>query len=210
MEPEDGCMGVFAHELGHMLGLPDLYDTTNRSYGAGVWCLIAGGSWGDRGAKPSHLCAWSKARLGWVEPHNISYASPIRVEPIESESHCYRLWTSGDAGNEYFLIENRQRQGFDVSLPGQGLLIWHIDDAQLANDDPRHYWVALEQADGKRDLERGQNAGDPGDPYPGTTVQALFDNDTKPNSRDYFGDSTGVCVSGIEQGENYIDCNIAV
>ncbi|MCI0486055.1 MAG: M6 family metalloprotease domain-containing protein [Blastocatellia bacterium] len=199
IEPENGVMGVFAHEFGHVLGLPDLYDTTNRSAGAGMWCLMASGSWGGGGRRPTHLCAWSKAHLGWLKPKNITDTNTIELMAIEDSAISYRLWTDGKSGQEYFLLENRQAQGFDEDLPGTGLLIWHIDDGQSDNDDPRHYRVGLEQADGKRDLERGQNEGDDSDPYPGDTGSTLFDDASKPNSRDYFGDPTNVEVRRIRQ-----------
>ena len=199
VEPEDGCVGVFAHEFGHLLGLPDLYDTTYRSAGAGAWCLMANGAWGDQGKKPAHPCAWAKAHLGWLEPRSISVASSTTLLSVEGSSDVCRLWKGGQHGPEYFLIENRQRQGFDLSLPGGGLLIWHIDDRQSNNDDALHYRVGLKQADGRRDLERGQNDGDEKDPY---NSPACFDDTSKPNSRDYFGDPTGVAVRNIIQGDS--------
>lgn len=199
IEPEDGRVGVFAHEFGHLLGLPDLYDTTYRSAGAGIWCLMAGGSWGEGGQRPSHLCAWAKAQLGWLVPENTSAASRITLAPVEKQSDVCRLWKAGETGPEYFLVENRQRHGFDLSLPGGGLLIWHVDDRQGNNDDPLHYRVGLEQADGKRDLERGQNDGDEADPY---SKDAYFDDTSTPNSRDYFGDETRVAVRNIGQDES--------
>jgi immune inhibitor A len=199
VEPEDGSMGVFAHEFGHVLGLPDLYDTTNRSSGAGMWCLMARGSWGDGGRRPAHLCAWAKAYLGWLRPKNVTTAQTLALPPVEERSVSYRIWKNGQSGLEFFLIENRQRLGSDSSLPGSGLLIWHIDERQRNNDDPLHYRVGLEQADGKRDLERGQNDGDAADPYPGSTNNPTFDDSSKPNSRDYFGDPTGIGIRQIKQ-----------
>jgi immune inhibitor A len=73
------------------------------------------------------------------------------------------LWKEGTGGSEYFLIENRQRTGYDADLPGGGLLVWHIDDAQPDNTNEDHYKVGLVQADGHRDLELNHNRGDAGD-----------------------------------------------
>lgn len=67
-EPEDGRVGVFAHEFGHVLGLPDLYDTSYRSEGVGNWCLMGGGSWGGGGNKPTRMSCWCLAKLGWIKP----------------------------------------------------------------------------------------------------------------------------------------------
>ena len=70
MQAEGSPMGIFAHEFGHDLGLPDLYDTDYSSSGIGSWGLMAGGSWnGDpQGTSPAHLSAWAKIRLGWIDP----------------------------------------------------------------------------------------------------------------------------------------------
>ena len=65
-------MGVYAHEFGHILGLPDLYDrddSNGDSEGIGNWCLMAGGSWnGWGGDTPAHMSAWCKQEMGWIEP----------------------------------------------------------------------------------------------------------------------------------------------
>ncbi|MFD9127062.1 immune inhibitor A domain-containing protein [Kitasatospora sp. NPDC059571] len=72
MQPENGGLGVFAHEYGHDLGLPDLYDTTGADDNSvGFWSLMSSGSWlGDGknsiGDKPGDLDAWSKLQLGWL------------------------------------------------------------------------------------------------------------------------------------------------
>jgi immune inhibitor A len=72
IEPENGGVGVFAHEFGHDLGLPDLYDTTNLSEnGTGFWTLMSSGSWASDspyaiGDNPVHMGAWEKLALGWL------------------------------------------------------------------------------------------------------------------------------------------------
>ena len=77
VEPENGGVGVFAHEFGHDLGLPDLYDTSGNSGGAenstAFWTLMSSGSYGNDGSpaggigtKPIHMGAWEKLQLGWL------------------------------------------------------------------------------------------------------------------------------------------------
>ncbi|MCA9224706.1 MAG: M6 family metalloprotease domain-containing protein, partial [Planctomycetales bacterium] len=162
-EPEDGRVGVFAHEFGHVLGLPDLYDSTYRSRGIGDWCLMAGGSWGGGGDQPCRMSAWCLSELGWLKPTNVKSARTLKLDTLEkSAKGAYRLWTKGKSGPEYFLIENRQQVGRDISLPGSGLAVWHIDESQSGNTNPLSYRVALVQADGKRDLEFDRNGGDAG------------------------------------------------
>ncbi len=84
INPENGGVGVFAHEYGHDLGLPDLYDYTGEN-STGFWTLMSSGSWlsaegsGDIGSKPSHLGAWEKLQLGWL--NYIQVDAPVE-EPI--------------------------------------------------------------------------------------------------------------------------------
>jgi immune inhibitor A len=70
IQPEDGGVGVFTHEYGHDMGLPDLYDYYGEN-GTGFWTLMSSGSWIDKGMDtignaPSHMGAWEKFQLGWL------------------------------------------------------------------------------------------------------------------------------------------------
>ena len=72
VEPENGGVGVFAHEFGHDLDLPDLYDTNGGDNSTGFWTLMSSGSYGsdgkvDIGSKPVHMGAWEKMQLGWLK-----------------------------------------------------------------------------------------------------------------------------------------------
>jgi hypothetical protein len=113
-----------------------------------------------------------------------------------------------DPSVEYFLIENRNAAGaqFDQFLHGQGLAVWHIEQNMMApfglgnsggpsNNTIRG--VALEEADGRNDLNLKLNRGDGGDIYPGTTANTAFTNGTIPNSLSYNGHATNVLLTGI-------------
>ncbi len=202
------CIGVFCHEWGHALGLPDLYDTDYTGSGAGVWCLMASGSWGGDNSspwKPSHLCAWAKADLGWLTPTVVGINGTDTVKAAETNALAYKLWTDGNPTNEYFLIENRQKTNFDATLYGSGLLIWHIDENIISVTRPMNkvndgsiYGVAVEQADGLDQLLSGANRGDAADPFPGTTNNQAFDSSgTTPNSASNAGDNTHCGINQI-------------
>lgn len=202
-------IGVFTHEFGHIFGLPDLYDTDNSSEGLGNWCLMAGGSWGGNGNTPEtpvHMSAWCKKQLGWLTPIDVGSYNPNLVIPnSEQNPVVYRMWRMGPIGVEYFLLENRQKIGFDKNLYIGGLLIFHVDDSRPNNRDENHYKVGLVQADGLWDLNRGRNRGDAGDPYPGSTNNTRFDAASNPNSNDYNNSPTYVSVRNIRiDGQNVI------
>ncbi|MEO5743632.1 MAG: M6 family metalloprotease domain-containing protein, partial [Terracoccus sp.] len=77
-EPENGGLGVFAHEFGHDLGLPDLYDTAGGDNGTGFWTLMSGGSWLNQskdaiGTKPGYMGPWEKLQLGWLDYTTVDY-----------------------------------------------------------------------------------------------------------------------------------------
>lgn len=227
MEPEywrnpgDMTCGVYAHEAGHAIfGLPDLYDYDYDSDGIGAWSLMAGGSWnGPLGSSPAHPDAWSLCQMGFASQINIiSDTAQISIPSVEDSGIIYRLWTEGSAGNEYYLVENRRRTGYDAYLPGDGLCIYHIDDYRSSNNDQwypgyttsGHYKVALEQADGFWNLERYQNGGDAGDTYPGSTLNTRFDNHSVPNSNDYLDKRTYVSVSNISNSASTMTADFAV
>lgn len=198
--PEDARLGVCAHEVGHLLfGWPDLYDIDNSSRGIGDWCLMASGSWNGTpaGDTPAHPSAWCKAEQGWVEVVSPNADEVTTIPDVKDAGKVWRLWQEGTESPEYFLAENRQRAGFDEFLPGQGLLVWHIDDSTEDNSNENHYKVALVQADGLRSLERRVDDGDPGDPFPGKSDNRAFDAESSPSSNSYAGAETSVSITDI-------------
>ena len=137
-------VGVFCHEYGHALGLPDLYDRTPDdgpdSEGAGNWCLMAGGDYGGDGRHsdtPVSMSAWCKYYLGWAKVQTITDSGEIPLEPVEDGNLIYRIDVPDTKKNEYFLIEYRDktwtdpsgsRINWDADLPDSGLAIWHVDE----------------------------------------------------------------------------------
>lgn len=221
--PGDMTSGVYAHELGHAFGLPDLYDTDNSSSGVGDWSLMGGGSWnGTNGDSPAWLDAWSRYQLGFSSfAYVVGNVSGVTIPATETSSAIYYLATDGITGPEYYMVENRQPIGYDAALPGDGLLIWHIDENISGNQsecDQLNNWscaghmlVALEQADGLWDLEHGSNDGDTGDPYPGSSNNRNYDFGTTPNSSSYYhNNDTCVGVNNISNSANPMTADLSV
>jgi M6 family metalloprotease-like protein len=196
-------LGVYAHEFGHWLGLPDLYPTNFNSWdGPGKWSLMADGIYlagadGIAGSSPAHPDAWCKKYLGWVTPETISTDFGIKtLSPVETNQQIVKLQASTTTSSQYFLLENRQKTDFDFGLPGSGLLVWLIDDAVIAaniaynsvNNNPLRPGVKVIEADGKNDLGTyGGDFGGPGDPFPGLTGNTSFTPYTNPASTPYIG-----------------------
>jgi hypothetical protein len=212
MMPEDGKIGVFGHEMGHsVFGLPDLYDGDYTSRGLGYWSMMSGGSWGGGGARPVHFDGWSKSWVGFVSPTVVmDHILDAPLPEVEWTPTVYRLWTGGAGGPQYFIVENRQRVGFDGVIPGDGILVFHVDETIPNNQNENHYKVDLEQADGNRDLNNNVNSGDPSDPYPGTTNNLLFDRMSDPDSRDYLNFDTQVAVWNISPSDSFMTANLDV
>lgn len=208
---EDARIGLCAHELGHLLfGLPDLYDANGGSEGIGNWCLMGGGNWLGGGDTPGHPSAWCKSQQGWVSVQNVTTNGPLNIPDVKDSQTVYRLWKDGTAGSEYFLMENRQKDRYDEHLPGEGLFIWHIDEAIPDNHNQAHYKVALEQADGQMDLENNVNRGDAGDPFPGSSNNSTFNNSSTPDSKSYGGVNTCVSVTGISPSASVMTAQVQV
>lgn len=213
-------IGVMAHELGHGFGLPDLYNTANTSLAGGVgnWDLMATGAWGcvsGGAARPCHMGAWSKAVLGWADIQTLEPGvdhGTITLPPVNPSGRILQV-PAGDGSGEFFLLENRQRIGFDEGLLAPGLLVWHIDPGYIGdrlaqgsrwrtntvNANRNRPGVWLRQADGRDDLAQTGQRGDPGDPFPGSTGNRSFHAGSNPGSFSHRGTATGVTLLDIEQ-----------
>ncbi len=208
-------IGVFAHELGHGLGLPDLYDTAGfdgQHGAAGRWDAMATGSWGCRGGNPARPCdlgAWSKSVLGWLEVEtlepNEDHGALTLPPTNEGDRKAYRV-DAGDGSNEYFLLENRSRAGFNEEIYSPGLLVWHIDEDVLAarwgsngvNADADHMGVWIRAADGLNQAAMNtNNRGDNGDPFPGATGNTVFHAGSNPASMSHQGGATGLTLLDV-------------
>jgi len=209
-------MGVFCHEWGHILGLPDWYDisdTTGTSNGLGNWCMMASGSWNNGGRTPAHFNCWGKYLLGFGEMQWLTENYPNAPIPQVATSpiaYALREVPVDGGGGEFWFVENRQQVGFDEFLPGHGLLIYHFDGSVPNNTDPDHYRLAVEEADGRRDLALNGSRGQASDPFPGTSVNRTFHGYTVPDSRTNTGEVTEVSVLNISDSDPimYADLNV--
>ncbi|MDI6783712.1 MAG: M6 family metalloprotease domain-containing protein, partial [bacterium] len=185
-----GRIGVICHESGHFFGLPDLYDTDGTTgglgEGAGAWSLMGSGSWGADGnsypQRPTHLDAWCKLQLGWLNPTILHTKTGQLVTRVQTNKSIGKV-TEGLPLSQYYLFENRQQYGFDTQLlGGGGLCIWHIDEAQKDNNTRYNYMVGLIEADANRSLHLGTSRAQAGDPYPGSSNNTTFSSFSNPST----------------------------
>ncbi len=209
--PEDARLGVCCHEIGHLLfGWPDLHDGGGFAEGVGRWCLMGTGSWNGGGDTPAHPSAWCKAQQGWVDLWTPVHNDPIDIQPVATHFGVYRLWREGRIGPEHFLVEHRRRVGFDRELPGEGLLLWHIDESVSTPWGGDRPFVALVQADGRGDLEAGVNGGDASDPFPGGARVTHVDGRTTPDTRAWSGGDSCVCMTDLVDTGESIHVNLVI
>lgn len=120
-------IGAFCHELSHGFGLGDMYDQETGNYGTQVWDVMGMGCYKDNSFRPSGFTAFDKYQLGWITP--ITLYSDTTVSDMPSLSDvgvAYKIQNS-NCENEFYLLENRQTNGWDSTLPGHGMLITHVD-----------------------------------------------------------------------------------
>jgi len=215
--PGDKSANTICHEFGHILGLPDLYDLDYDSKGIGNWGLMSFGVFNGGGWSPAEFCPYCRSELGILDLIEITQPGMYQIPAIELSNTAYRIWTGGDSGYQYFILENRRQIGLDEALPSEGVMIWHVDKYMTSNNnqwypghtDEGHYLVALEQADGLWQLEKNTERGDSGDPYPGSSSNTEFTYWTVPDSRNYLGEDTQVYVSSIPASADTVEVFIS-
>ena len=212
-------IGVFAHEFGHALGLPDLYATGKSSdgktnEGIGAWGLMGAGNW-NIPTSPSHMEAWSKMQLGWAPVVTVNAnASHVVLDQIETQGSIIRLNIPGTS--EYFLLENRQKVGSDIALKSSGMLAWHVDSATVADrwltnsiqNETTHKGLDLLEADGLAGLDHAGYRGGAGDAFPGATNKTSWTEATSPSTNGYTVTS-GIAVTNIVESGGQISFDIA-
>ncbi|MGH7680912.1 MAG: M6 family metalloprotease domain-containing protein, partial [Candidatus Eiseniibacteriota bacterium] len=208
--PGDNAVGTWFHEFSHELGLPDLYDNVGGN-GLGFFSLMALGNYvpynadpntagGPLGSRPTNLDAWCRQFLGFDDPVPITAGGHYTLPPVSRQGGSRKIWTNGDVGTEYYLVENRIREGSDRFLPGEGMVVYHVDDTKVDNiAGYPNYRVAVVQADSVNplQLEFGANYGDPRDFFPGSLLKRSLTDATQPDSRSWAGLDTGIRIWNI-------------
>jgi len=149
-------IGTICHEFSHVLGLPDFYPTSKSDEYSVLdeWDLMDGGNYTNLGWCPPNYSAHEREYVGWQKAEELDADIDIKDMPsFNSSGRAYKV-TNDYYPAEYYLIENRQREGWDMMLPGHGLLITHVDfrkslwEANQVNVDQQHHRLEYFHADG--------------------------------------------------------------
>ena len=130
-------IGTFCHEFSHCMGFPDLYDTSSDGgwFGMGDFDLMCSGSYNGDSKCPAGYSAYEKAECGWLTLKDMTnieqQTSIVGVQPMSADGDAYIIKNKGHE-DEYYILENRQKTGWDSYLPASGLMITHVDyDADI-------------------------------------------------------------------------------
>ena len=128
-------IGTMCHEFSHVLGIADLYDTDGTSSGGSSdnpqnWSIMAHGNYLNQSRTPCLYSAYERYAAGFTTPQKITKKGNYTLQPITTTGTGYRLDSS--VKNEFFILENRVKTGWDAYLPGEGMLVWRVDSTNVA------------------------------------------------------------------------------
>lgn len=195
-------IGTFIHEFSHVMGLPDLYDT---SWGLPCtphdWDVMDHGPYNNEGRTPPTYSIFERAAMGWLQPQIVTEAANCSLRPIGESNAGYMIPTASE--NEYFLMENRQQSGWDTYLPSHGMLIWHIDyepgawRLNVVNNTGSHQRVEIEKANNDRDGYDDDVLA--GWAFPGSAGNTAFSSSTLPSMDTWKGTDLGLPLDDITE-----------
>ncbi len=198
-------IGTVCHEFTHVLGFPDLYNTQDQgaSFTPGAWSVMDVGSYNNNSHTPPTFSAYERYCMGWLELTELTEPENVVLDKV-SKSVGYRINTVEP--NEFFVLENRQQDGWDQYIPGHGMLIWHISyeekrwEYNQVNTVNGYHCIDIEEAD---DIESTETRA--GDAFPGTAGITSFTDDTRPGMLTLNGSKkTNMPITDIEERNGFI------
>jgi len=205
-------IGTFCHEFSHVLGLPDLYDTDYSGNGGesqtpDAWSVMAGGSYNNYGRRPVGYGAWERYALGFINPKVITGSGTYTLGGLQDNNEALIL--KSKTNNEYFMLDNRQLTGWDVTAPGHGMLVAHIDSTNASvwnsnkiNCNPSHNYYLVLRAGGNTGSANASDA------FPGTSGVTMLTNSTTANLVDWAGNNSQLIISGIKEQGGVVSFNV--
>lgn len=210
-------IGAVCHEIGHALGAMDFYDTdygkSGEYYGTGEWDIMAQGSWNDEGVNPADFNPYVKVvNFGWTNP-SVVLDSEMSVDSIVKIGPNVICQINSKNGLDYFLVENTRRKGTFNSAHGEGMMIYHIgeniDEKSKTNSInatyPQECYPVCASAQSPYPSVGSAasfgNINSNGCPYPGSSGNTEFSNDSYPAAWDCRKDYIGISLMDISEDE---------
>lgn len=200
-------IGTFVHEFSHVMGLPDLYATDYATaFTPGEWSALDYGPYNNGGKTPPNYGAFERYALGWIKPREILGPISATLPSIDS-NECGIIRTPKET--EFFLLENRQQEGWDKYIPYHGMLIWHIDynasiwQNNTVNNTASHQYVDIEEADNQMTEQTRR-----GDSFPGNKLKTSFTADTTPAMVTWDGTAIDYPITEIAENDGLITFNV--
>lgn len=199
-------IGVICHELGHVLGAPDYYDTnyeTGGSYeGTGNWDLMASGSWNNSGRTPAHPNPRIKVyTYQWADVTILSAAQTVALPTsLYYQNGFYRINTN--TNNEYFILENRVSSNFDIGIPGYGMMIYRCaSNVNTGSINTTHrqkfYPVAANSSQSLPTANVYGSINALSCPWPGSLNKTTFTDATTPSMKSWANTNTNKPITNI-------------
>ena len=207
-------IGPHCHEIGHALGAMDYYDTdysTGGEYsGTGKWDVMASGSWNNDGIIPADFNPYVKAyNFGWITPKPLPMGE-VSILPSWLAPDNYFILKDSEYADYYFL-ENRSKEKWGESLPGEGLLIYHIhsDIANAENEinvtAPQMCYIVCASSKSRKPNNSPASYGDINSnscPYPGSSDNRNFGQESTPLAFYWDNETCGIELNNITLSDN--------
>jgi M6 family metalloprotease-like protein len=218
-------IGVICHEFGHSIGAPDYYDTNyevgGEYDGTSSWDIMAGGSWNNSGTTPPIHNPRSKVNIyQWATATTLSTPQKVTVPLSRIYSNAYFKIdipnSDSFSTSQYFVIENRDKGGFDAYIPGSNLVIYRCTENYMSNpyiqnttSPQRFYPVAANAtvavpATGTNCQSQYGSINSSSCSWPGTGNKTSFTNSTTPAMVSWGGTSTNKPITNIQVHGDYI------
>lgn len=225
-------IGTFCHEFGHVLGLPDFYDTDYEENGdaANVYhfSLMCSGNYNNNGRTPPNLSAIERNMLGWMDfPEEWTEGGSKTIRSI-SHNEAFRVPSTNPG--EFFLLETRDATGWDSAIAHHptGLIVYHVDQSSnmigsmsalmrwtrgsqinCIREHPCYYIVPASTANDKKN-EKGEVTDRDYSSYlfPGKAQISSFGMDTTPSNKDYNGGYYGFTLNNISYSDGVVSLDL--
>ena len=205
-------IGSCCHEFSHCLGLPDFYDTKNDTpaFGMDYWDIMDYGCYNAEGYVPVGYSAYERDFMGWRKLPVLDTKGDYTLEALTAGGHGYKIMNENNY-NEYYILENRQQEGWDRYIFNSGMLITHVDYESSAwryntvNVDKNHQRYTIIPADGKTTTYYEATSaaeyreGLQGDIWPGITNNTELTDESTPAATVFKGGYMGKPITNIKE-----------